>query len=223
MSIRLIAGDVETTGVSPTDKVVEIAWIELNEDFNIIDSQRSLINPEMSIPAGSSAVHGITNSHVADSPTIAEFMADNPIDGDALLIAHNAAFDARYFNPWVPDLVGTICTMKMAREVYPDADNHKMQTLKFHLGLEADVAHHEAHTAMGDVKVLIELLRRISADTGWTWVEMFQFCNTPRVVTKMPFGKHKGKTLRDLPRSYIKWLLELDNLDADLRHSLQQL
>jgi len=33
----------------------------------------------------------------------------------------------------------------------------------------------------------------------------------------MPFGKHKGEKLEDLPTDYIEWLLE----NADLRSGLQ--
>ena len=37
----------------------------------------------------------------------------------------------------------------------------------------------------------------------------------------MPFGKHKGTKLKDLPSNYIDWLLnKADNIDADLRTAL---
>ena len=224
--MRLIAGDVESTGLNSTDKVVEIAWAELDDDFNILSSTRSLINPEIPIPAGASAVHGIVADHVRDAPTICEFMAEleYPLAGDEIIFsAHNAQFDAKYFKPWMPDYMGSICTLKLAREVYPDADNHKLQTLRYFLELDVDVAHNEAHTALADVKVLVSLLRKIKADTGWDVVDMFEFCNTPREIVRMPFGKHKGTRLKDLPKTYVRWLLGLADLDADLRYSLEKL
>ena len=37
----------------------------------------------------------------------------------------------------------------------------------------------------------------------------------------MPFGKHKGVPLAELPNNYIFWLLnKAENLDADLRTAL---
>ena len=42
-------------------------------------------------------------------------------------------------------------------------------------------------------------------------------------MTKMTFGKHKGTPLKELPPSYVTWLLKLDNLDPDLRASLGNL
>ncbi len=32
----------------------------------------------------------------------------------------------------------------------------------------------------------------------------------------MPFGKHKGKTLDDVPLSYLEWLRDLDDLQEPL-------
>lgn len=224
--MRLIAGDVETTGVNATDKVVEVAWAELDDNLEILSVARSLIDPEISIPASASAVHGISDRDVHNAPTIGEFMCESgyPLSGDQIILAaHNAPFDTRYFKPWMPDYFGSICTLKMARHVFPDADNHKLQTLKYYLNLEVDVEHHEAHTALADVKVLVSLLRKISWETKWEVADMYLFCNTPQLITKMPFGKHKGTPLVDLPKPYIQWLLGLKDLDEDLRYSLKRL
>jgi len=223
---KVIVGDVETTGTSTTDKVVEIAWAEINENFEVLNTTRALINPEKPIPSGASAVHGISNDDVKDCPPIDVWMADQgyPLAGDEyVLVSHNVPFDQRYFKPWMPEYMGGICTLKLARKVYEDADNHKLQTLKWHLNLDVDVAHHEAHTALADVKVCLALLKRLNIDTGWDIFEMFDFCNTPQEVIRIGFGKHKGTKLKDLPPSYIRWLLALDNLDEDLRFSLQKL
>ena len=37
------------------------------------------------------------------------------------------------------------------------------------------------------------------------------------------FGKHKGTALIDLDRAYVRWLLKLENLNSDLRKSLEAL
>ncbi|MWC19613.1 hypothetical protein GQO11_13300 [Acinetobacter johnsonii] len=37
------------------------------------------------------------------------------------------------------------------------------------------------------------------------------------------FGQHKGTALVDLKPSYVRWLLKLENLNSDLRKSLESL
>lgn len=222
--MRWIIGDTETTGFPPNASVCELAFMEIDEDLNVLTASRSLIDPECHIPAGASAVHGITDQDVEGSPTLAEYVSTfgwDQIEG-AILIAHNAPFDIQFLQPYVP-FVGTLCTLRLARDFIKDADNHKLQTLKFHLGLEADVEHHEAHTALADVKVTLELLRYLALSTGMTLGEMVTYCQTPRQITHWPFGKHKGKPL-DHDMSYVRWALKnMTNMDADLRASLEAL
>ncbi|TCB77462.1 DUF3820 family protein [Acinetobacter sp. ANC 4173] len=43
---------------------------------------------------------------------------------------------------------------------------------------------------------------------------------TPEVIN---FGKHKGTALIDLDQPYVRWLLKLENLNSDLRKSLEAL
>ncbi len=40
---------------------------------------------------------------------------------------------------------------------------------------------------------------------------------------RMPFGKHIGRRLADIPARYLRWLLaEADNLDWHLRRAIQE-
>ena len=44
------------------------------------------------------------------------------------------------------------------------------------------------------------------------------------VTLEMPFGKHKGKALKDLPWDYVWWLkTKADNVSPDLRAALNAL
>ena len=65
----LVFFDIESTGTNPyRDRIVEIAVIKVMPDGSREDVVRR-INPCMPIPAGASAVHGIYDADVADSPT----------------------------------------------------------------------------------------------------------------------------------------------------------
>lgn len=51
---KIVVIDFETTGLSSKKRAVEVAWFELNEKFEVIDEQSSLINPMIPIPSDAS-------------------------------------------------------------------------------------------------------------------------------------------------------------------------
>ena len=217
-----ILGDTETTGVSSDDKVCEVALMQIDEDFNVINQSCSLINPGKPIHYAASAVNGITDAMVADAPTLEQYMSDigHPLlNEDVVFIAHNAAFDHRFLKDFMQDDVKTLCTLKCARHIYPDAANHKQGTLAAMLGIE--VAREKAHSADGDLDVLLQLLQHLCRDADTDLYGLLEVQRRPRPIKNMPFGKHRGVPLKDLPANYIFWLLnKADNLDADLRTAL---
>jgi DNA polymerase-3 subunit epsilon len=65
----LVFFDLETTGVSiQNDRIVEISLVKFTPDGEKEVKTRR-INPEMPIPPDATAIHGITDADVADSPT----------------------------------------------------------------------------------------------------------------------------------------------------------
>ena len=218
---RFIFGDTETTGLGKDAGIVEISWVETDENFNEVSRYSRLINPEKPIQPGAMGAHGITEAMVADAPTISEFMeeAGYPLDGEGtVLVAHSASFDLVHFGPWMTDPL-TLCTLKAARVIYPEADNHKLTTLKYYLGLEG--CQDRAHSADEDVGVLLQLAKRMCKDAECGLPELMHIQNIPRKITKINFGKHRGKNLTELPKDYVTWLLtKADNIDSDLRASL---
>mgnify|MGYP003641204307 FL=1 len=67
--------DLETTGVNiAKDRIVEISILKVFPNGNK-ESKTWLVNPEVEIPAESTAVHGITNEKVAGEPTFKELAA----------------------------------------------------------------------------------------------------------------------------------------------------
>ena len=225
-NIRVIVADTETSGLNKEDGPCEVAWVEIDEDMNVIDRVHSLIDPQVPIKASASGIHSITDRIVAEAPTLDEFFDEvlgNPFQNDQIVfVAHNAPFDWKFFKKYIPNHLGTICTLRLARHIFPDEENHKLQTLRYSLGLE-DGEGGGAHTAMGDVEVCLNLLRAAVNKDGGTLMEMMEISETPITVKTMPFGKHKGTKLGALPTQYVQWLLGLDNIDDDLRGSLEQL
>ncbi len=222
---RYVLFDTETTGLGDDSRACEVAWLEFDGAFNVLDRQRSLIDPEAPISPQASGVHGITDDMVFAAPTINEYFTivhDNPFGhGEVVFVAHNAPFDLKYISPHLGRHAGTICTLKCARRIYPDAPDHKLQTLRYMLGLKVEGA--DAHSASGDVEVAFAVLKRMAEDAELSLEGLMELSNMPGLITKMPFGKHRGDLLRDLPTQYVYWLLNKADIDEDLRYSLQTL
>jgi len=61
--------DIESTGVNVVnDRIVELSVLKIFPDGKK-ESKTWLVNPEMEIPAETTAIHGITNEKIANEPT----------------------------------------------------------------------------------------------------------------------------------------------------------
>lgn len=160
--------DVETTGAKPlTDRVTEVAIIRFHADGSQSRWQ-SLINPGVAIPAEIQALTGITNAMVRDAPVFFEVRDEvrRMLEG-AVFVAHNARFDygfiknefRRITEAFTADV---LCTVRLSRKLYPDADGH---------GLDALIHRHELHgfdrhRAMGDTEATAAFVSVAAGDVG---------------------------------------------------------
>ncbi len=167
--MRFIAFDLETTGTVPgVDQIVEIGAVLFN-NFEIESVFSTLINPQRTIPAGASAVNGITDDMVYDKPLIedilpsfAEFCQDLP------MVAHNAPFDAQFvladvkrYEVIAPRGV-ILDTLPIARKVFPGLPNYKLGTLVQHLKIPSSNFHRAEEDATYCGRLFIEMTKRIS-------------------------------------------------------------
>lgn len=219
--MKIVLVDTETTGIKTTDKVCEVAWMQVDENLNILAKGVSLINPGIPIDPAAGAVNGLTDAMVADAPTLDDYMeaVGQPLQGeDTIIVAHNISFDDRFLKPYRSENAKLLCTMRCARILYPDASNHKQSTLAYMFGLLVD--REKAHSADGDLTVLLQLLERMCQDAGCGIHGLLEVQARPRVILTMPFGKHKGLALKDVPKPYVRWMLDNANMDDDLRAAL---
>lgn len=227
MAKRAIYYDTETTGVRPLqDKIIEIAAYDPLSDTSFV----SLINPGVPIPEEATRIHHITNEMVASAPSFAvvakqflEFCS-----GDVVLIAHNNdSFDKPILEAEFArtDLTlpswSYLDSLKWARKYRPDLPRHSLQHLREVFGIEAN----NAHRALDDVIILHKVFSLLVGDL--TLEQMLSLYNPNELLRHMPFGKHKGSLLQDVPKNYFRWLLEngaLDKPDNDLlKQSLKKL
>lgn len=217
---KFIVIDFETTGKDWPYYAVEAAWIEVDENLNEICSLESLIEPPVPIPAETSKIHGIYDDDVAEKPTIDEFFYELSDDRFSSLsvcvIGHNVFFDLRLFEPYCGSCQ-PLCTCSASRLHFPKLYNHKLQTLVRHL----DISGQQSHRAMDDARLSLEVLRSLNTDLQMSIPELVEFALTPPEDCVMPWGKHRGTSVSQLPTSYLKWLLPNTNPDY-LRVAVQQ-
>lgn len=213
--------DTETTGVTKTDCVCEIAFLRIDNQCKVLGEGYSLINPQKQIHYAASAVNGITDEMVADAPTITEYMESigNPfLFRDVVFIAHNASFDHGMLKDFVHEEAKILDTLRLSRILYPHADSHKQAVLASMLGVK--VAREKAHSADGDLDVLRQILECMCRDAKTNVFGLLDVQKQPVPILKMPFGKHRGSKLSELPKDYISWLLNKATIEEDLRAAL---
>ncbi|MCC5833030.1 MAG: DUF3820 family protein [Chlamydiales bacterium] len=227
MAKRFIYYDTETTGTrAEKDRIVEIAAYdpEKNREFTM------LVNPGISIPQEASKIHGITDDMVASAPSFAEagtaFFAF--CDADAVLVAHNNDnFDKHFLvheckrhhlelPPY--DMVDSL---KWARKYRPDLPRHSLQFLRQIYGFEEN----NAHRALDDVIILHQVFSAMIDDLSVETV--LALLSKEEESDVMPFGKHQGKPLSEVPSSYLKWLKKEGAFDkpenAGLKSALEKI
>lgn len=160
--------DFETTGLSPEwgDRATEVAVVVV-KNGKIVDRFQSLMNSGVHIPPFIEALTGISNAMVRDAPAAANVMRKlAKFVGDIPLVAHNASFDQKFLDAeWSRiDKSRTqklVCSMLLARRIYPEAPNHKLGTLVSHLRLPSAERHHRA---LADAEMTAHLWLRIVSD-----------------------------------------------------------
>lgn len=225
--MRYLFIDSETTSAADDRGVVEIAWVETDENWGIIDKVESLIDPQKPISPSASGVHGLVYEDVAHSPTLDEFFTLNEpscygkrLQGAVTLVGHRVSFDRPPIEPYIDGEIFELDTLRFARWLYPDADDHKLSSLKYMLNLPRDSG--AAHRALADVLTAYHLARHIADRLNMTLPELAERARHPLPVHSLPFGKHKGQLIETVPRSYLSWLLNSDmKLDDDYLHTIK--
>ncbi len=145
--------DFETTGLSPDrgDRIIEVGVAVLTGG-EITDRYQSLVNPGRDIPWFVENLTGITDEMVGTAPAATAVMRE-VLDyvGDLPLVAHNAGFDRRFYDMELGRICRKrkqdfICSLRVARRIFPEAQNHKLATLV----RLAHVQPPRHHRALGD-------------------------------------------------------------------------
>ncbi|WP_435979265.1 putative quorum-sensing-regulated virulence factor [Psychrobacter sp. DM4] len=164
-------------------------------------------------------VHGITDEDVAECERFDLEQFELP----EYLIGHNVRFDWRVIGRPSAKL---ICTVRLARAAFPEWRYYgQSKCIEQLIGVEAaSTMTVAAHDALGDARMCYLLYKACCERLGIAPTDFraaHTISNTASPVAKMPFGKHKGKLIKDVPMSYIKWMLgNIHNMQPSLYSAL---
>lgn len=225
--------DLETTGTSVVhDRIVEIAYIKVFPNGKEEIKTRR-INPEMPIPPGSTAIHGITDEDVKDCPTfkqVARSLATQ-IEGCDLAGFNSSRFDIPLL---AEEFLRAGVDIDFSKRKFIDVQiifhKKEQRTLeaayKFYCGKTLEDAHSAEADTIATYEVLKAQLDRYPdlVNDMSKLAEDYSFFNdnvdlggriirNEEGVEVFNFGKHKGKPVADILKnepSFYAWMMDGD-------------
>lgn len=229
----LVFFDLETTGLDvERDRIVELGLVKLMPDGERQTRARR-IHPGMPIPAEASAVHGIRDADVADCPPFSRIAKD--------LHAWLEGCDLGGYNVERFDMPLLAAEFRRVQLVFPAADTLVVDAFRifaqregrdltsayrFYCAKELQGAHGAEADILATVEVLEgQLVRYPDLPTDVAGLHAVCHPVDPNAVDSggrliwkngeavISFGKHRGRTLREMSTQepgYLRWLISGD-------------
>lgn len=218
---QIIILDTETNGREPAE-VIELAYGYLREGEWTLEGhvEQKRFKPLQPSTFGALSTHHILPSELEMQPPSSE--AKLP-DGVKYIVAHNADYDWGALGK--PD-VKRICTLAIARFLFHD-DSHSLGALlyRFMDYQDARIELKEAHSADGDVAILLVVLLELLNESGIvfpTAEDLWNYSEKCRVPTHFTFGKWKGTKIADVPYDYKSWCLRQLDFDPYVLRAIRE-
>ncbi|MCY0989446.1 exonuclease domain-containing protein [Nannocystis sp. ILAH1] len=151
--------DVETTGFSRSDRIVEVSVVRMRGDGTPIDEYDTLVHPERGV--GPTSIHRISQADIDDAPRFVEIAGElGRRLADAIVVAHNASFDLRFLTNEFgrlgeqPPSPPSLCTLKLSRRLELPLRSRKLTACCRDAGIQLT----DGHAALLDARAAAQLL-----------------------------------------------------------------
>ncbi len=234
--MKTIILDTETTGNKDEDRICQLSYLVVNENFEIEEIYNELVRPDVDIKFEAMAVHHITPEMVQNAPKIKHTKAFKRLkelnSPENLIVIHNAPFDLDMLSKdGFNSFFKLIDTNRVIRHLNPEG-KFSLQYNRYALGLykkEKEICKKynieiNAHDALGDVIVLYLLYKYIRENFNKNIEELIELTQKPVLYDKFYQGKYKFEKIRDIlikDPDYIEYMLNLADLDPDVKYSIE--
>ena len=225
--MQAIILDTETHTLNGQPIEIAYAPIEVENGKLTLDKSKlfdQLYCVDEPISFAAMAVHHILESDLIDRPHYSTFILTTDTQ---YIIGHNVDYDIRAIEKCGVDTssIKAICTLALARRVWPDAEAHNISALIYMISKGSEKAREmikKAHRADMDIILTANILMHIVHQLNINSIEeLYAASEDARIPRSINFGKHRGTNITDLPADYIQWLLRQDELDPYLRKALE--
>lgn len=225
--MQAIILDTETHTLNGQPIEIAYAPIQVNEGKLTLDKSQifdQLYRADEPISYAAMAVHHILESELIDQPHYTTFSLPQQT---TYIIGHNIDYDIRAIEKCGVDTsnIKAICTLALARLVWPDAEAHNISALIYMITKGSEKAREmikKAHRADMDIILTANILmHEIHHLNIQSIEELYKASEDARIPRSINFGKHRGSAIADLPADYMQWLLRQDDLDPYLRKAIE--
>lgn len=225
--MQAIILDTETHTLNGQPIEIAYAPIQIHDGKLTLDKSQifdQLYRVDEPISYAAMAVHHILESELVDQPHYTSFSL--PQD-TTYIIGHNIDYDIRALEKCGVDIskIKAICTLALARLVWPDAEAHNISALIYMITKGSTKARDmikKAHRADMDIILTANILmHEIHHLKIQTIEELYTASEDARIPRTINFGKHRGTAIADLPADYMQWLLRQEDLDPYLRKAIE--
>jgi len=242
---KYIILDTETTGTGELDRIIQLGYMVLGKPSEPIEVHNEFCSCDQEIGLGAMETHHITPEMIEGKPSCTDMQAYKRLvelnSTDNYMIIHNAPFDLGMLEKeGFKNQMQLIDTLRCAKHLYTEEDFHRLQYLRYSLGLYKDEAAEaqklgveiKAHDAIGDVLILKLFMSALAKKVKEVhpsdnpMQKLVELTKQPVYMNKpLRFGKNKGKTVEDLvisDRGYIDWMRKNMDLDEDMKYTISR-
>jgi DNA polymerase-3 subunit epsilon len=158
--------DTETTGLEPSngDEIIQMGAVRVvNNRLLRQEIFDQLVDPGIPLKPEGIPIHGITEAMVNGQPRLDVVLpAFHEFCAETVLVAHNAAFDMRFFQ-LKEDSLGVrftqpvLDTLLLSAVIHPNQESHRLESIAERLGINVI----GRHTALGDAFVTGEVFLKM--------------------------------------------------------------